>query len=89
MLLCYKISDQEAYQVHQVKAHNVRAFAASKAFQGGVSFDQSENNSTQFCLLDIALADFELYHLGPIMVAQQILHSLLTTRTFLPVIIFD
>ena len=38
VILCYQLSDQEA--LHQVKAHDVRVFAASKAFQGGVSLEQ-------------------------------------------------
>ena len=33
VILCYELSDQEALPLHQVKAHDVRAFAASKAFQ--------------------------------------------------------
>ena len=33
VILCYELSDQEALSLHQVKAHDVRAFAASKAFQ--------------------------------------------------------
>ena len=40
VILCYELSDQEALTLHQVKAHDVRAFAASKAFQGGISLDQ-------------------------------------------------
>ena len=32
VILCYELSDQEALTLHQVKAHDVRAFAASKAF---------------------------------------------------------
>ena len=59
---------------------DVRAFAASKAFQSGVSLDQilsachwkSHNTSTQFYLKDVAWADSELYHLGPVVAAQQI-----------------
>ena len=39
MILCYELSDQEAHILHQVKAHDVRAFAASKVFQSGVSLD--------------------------------------------------
>ena len=34
VILCYELSDQEALIVHQVKAHDVRAFAASKAAAG-------------------------------------------------------
>ena len=40
ILLCYQLSNEDAQQLHQVRAHDVRAFAASKAFQGGVSLDQ-------------------------------------------------
>ena len=40
VILCYELSDQEAHTLHQVKAHDVRAFAASKAFQSGVSLEQ-------------------------------------------------
>ena len=29
MILCYELSDQQALTLHQVKAHDVRAFAAS------------------------------------------------------------
>ena len=39
VILCYELSDQEAHTLHQVKAHDVMAFAASKAFQSGVSLD--------------------------------------------------
>ena len=40
ILLCYKQADQQALDLFQVKAHDIRAFAASKAFDGGVSVDQ-------------------------------------------------
>ena len=80
VILCYELSDQEAHTLHQVKAHDVRAFAASKAFQSGVSLEQilaachwkSHNTFTQFYLKDVAWADSELYHLGPVVAAQQI-----------------
>ena len=36
VILCYELSDQEAHTLHQVKAHDVRAFDASKVFQSGV-----------------------------------------------------
>ena len=38
--LCYQLSDEQSQQLHQVRAHDVRALAASKAFQGGVSLEQ-------------------------------------------------
>ena len=80
VVLCYQLSDEEAQNLHQVRAHDVRAFAASKAFQGGVSLDQilsachwkAHNTFTQFYLKDLAWADSELYHLGPIVAAQQV-----------------
>ena len=58
VILCYELSDQQALTLHQVKAHDVRAFAASKAFQSGISLDQilsachwkSHNTFTQFYL---------------------------------------
>ena len=37
ILLCYKQADQQALDLFQVKAHNIRAFVASKAFYGWVS----------------------------------------------------
>ena len=40
VILCYELSDQQALTLHQVKAHDVRAFPASKAFQSGISLDQ-------------------------------------------------
>ena len=72
VILCYELSDQETLTLHQVKAHDVRAFAASKAFQPGVSLEQilsachwkSHNTFTQFYLMDVAWADSELFHLG-------------------------
>ena len=80
VLLCYQLSDQKAQYLHQVRAHDVRAFAASQAFQGGISLDQilsachwkAHNTFTQFYLKDLAWADSELYHLGPVVAAQQI-----------------
>ena len=80
VILCYECSDHQAHTLHQVKAHDVRAFAASKAFQSGVSLEQilsachwrSHNTFTQFYLKDVAWADSELYHLGPVVAAQQI-----------------
>ena len=82
VVLCYDLSDQDSFTLHQVKAHDVRAFAASKAFQGGISLDQilaachwkSHNTFTQFYLKDVAWADRELFHLGPVVAAQQIHH---------------
>ena len=62
VILCYELSDPEAHTLHQVKSHDVRPFAASKAFQSGVSLEQilsscywkSYNTFTQFYLKDVA-----------------------------------
>ena len=78
--LCYEYSDQDSQSLHRVKAHDVRAFAASKAFYSGMSLDQllsachwkSHNTFTQFYLKDVAWADSERFHLGPIVAAQEI-----------------
>ena len=83
VILCYELSDQEALTLHQVTAHDVRAFAASKAFQSGISLDQilsachwkSHNTFTQFYLKDVAWADSELFHLGPVVAAQHVHHQ--------------
>ena len=80
MILCYQLSDQEVLTLHQLKAHDVRTFAASKAFQSGISLEQilsvchlkSHSTFTQFYLKDVALADSELSHLGRVVAAQQI-----------------
>ena len=84
VILCYELSDQDALILHQLKAHDVRAFAASMAFQSGVSLEQilsayhwkSHNTFTQFYLKDVAWADdTELFHLGPVVAAQQVHHQ--------------
>ena len=85
VILCYELSDQEALSLHQVKAHDVRPFAASKAFQSGISLEQilsachwkSHNTFPQFYLKDVAWADSELFHLGPVVAAQQVHHQAL------------
>ena len=61
VLLCYQLSDEEAqnYDMHQVRAHDVRAFVTSKAFQVGVSLDQILSTFTQFYLKDVVWADSE------------------------------
>ena len=83
VILCYELSDQQVLTLHQVKARDFRAFAASKAFQSGISLDQilsachwkSHNTFTQFYLKDVAWADSELFHLGPVVAAQQVHHQ--------------
>ena len=80
ILLCYKQADQLALDLIQVKAHDIRAFAASKAFYGGVSVDQimqachwkAHNTFTNFYLKDLTWSDNNMY-LGPVVAAQQVL----------------
>ena len=72
ILLSYKQADQQALDLVQVKAHDIRAFAASKAFYGGVSVDQimqachwkGHNTFTNFYLKD------NMY-LGPVVVVLE------------------
>ena len=77
ILLCYKQADQQALDLVQVKAHDIRAFAASKAFYGGVWVDQimqachwkAQNTFTNFYLKDLTWSDNNMY-LGPVVAAQ-------------------
>ena len=68
----------------QVKAHDIRAFAASKAFYSGVSGDQimqvchrkAHNTFTNFCLKDLTWSDNDnSMYPGPVVAAQQALDS--------------
>ena len=81
VLLCYKQADQQALDLVQVKAHDIRAFMASKAFYGGVSVDQimqayhwkAHNTFTNFYLKDLTWSDNNNMYLGPVVAAQQVL----------------
>ena len=81
ILLCYKPADQQALDLVQVKVHDIRAFAASKAFYGGVSVDQimhachweAHNTFTNFYLKDLTWPDNDNMYLGPVVAAQQVL----------------
>ena len=82
ILLCYKQADQQALDLVQVKVHDIRAFAASKAFYGGVSVDQimqachwkAHNTFTNFYLKDLTWSDNDnKLYLGPVVAAQQVL----------------
>ena len=85
ILLCYKQADQQALDLVQVKTHDIRAFAASKAFYGGVSVDQimqachwkAHNTFTNFYLKDLTWSDNDNnMYLGPVVAAQQVLNPL-------------
>ena len=88
ILLCYKQADQQALDLVQVKVHDIRAFAASKAFYGGVSVDQimqachwkAHNTFTNFYLKDLTWSDDNNMYLGPVVVAQQVLDPSPQTR---------
>ena len=80
--LCYKQADQQSLDLKQVKTHDIRAFAASKAFYGGVLVDQSiqasqwkaHNTLKKFYLKDLAWSDNDNnMYLGQVVVAQQVL----------------
>ena len=82
ILLCYKQVDQQALDLVQVKAHDIRAFVASKAFYGGLSVDQimqachwkAHNTFTNFYLKDRTWSDNDNnMYLGPVVAAQQVL----------------
>ena len=65
ILPCYKQADQQALDLVQVKLHDIRAFAAVKAFYGGVSVDQimqachrkAHNTCTIFYPKDLTWSD--------------------------------
>ena len=69
ILLCYKQADQQALDLVQVKAHNIRAFEASKAFYDGVSVDEimqachwkAHNTFTNFYLKGLTWSDNDNY----------------------------
>ena len=80
ILLCYNQADQQALDLVQVKAHDIRAFVASKGFYGGVSVDQimlachwkAHNTFTNFYLKDLTWSDNDNnMYLGPVVVAAQ------------------
>ena len=47
MIPCYELSHQETLTLYQVKTHDVRSFAASKAFQSGVSLVHAASKAFQ------------------------------------------
>ena len=90
ILLCYKQVDQQALDLVQVKAHGIKAIAASKTFYGGVSVNQimqachwkAHNTFTNFYLKDLTWSDNDnTMHLGPV-VDTQVLHP--TPQTSYP-----
>ena len=79
ILLCYKQADQQALDLVQVKAHDIRAFTTSKAFYCRVSVDQimqachgkAHNTFTNFYLKDLTWSDnHNNMYLEPVVAAQ-------------------
>ena len=70
-------------QVTEVRAHDVRAMAASLAFKGGISLEQvlsschwrSHNTFTNFYLKDICWENDNIFKLGPIVSAQPVVNN--------------
>ena len=91
--MSYQLLDEDALKLHQVRGHDVSAFAASEVFQEGDSLVQipsvchwkSHHTFTQFYLKDVAWADSELYYLGPVVAAQQICLELCFTVLYISV----
>ena len=81
ILLCYKQVNQQALDLVQVKAHDIWAFAVSKAFYSGVSVDQimqachwkAHNTFTNYYPKHLTWSDDNNMYLGPVVVVQQVL----------------
>ena len=80
---CYPSSDMTDQQVTQVRAHDVRAMAASLVFKGGISLEpvlsscywRSHNTFTKFYLKDICWENDDIFKLGPIVSAQHMVNN--------------
>ena len=78
ILMAYGNVSEEDKRLMKVTAHQVRGMAASWALQRNVALDsimaacswKSHNTFTQYYLKDLALICDEMYHLGPVVVAQ-------------------
>ena len=82
IILAYQKSDQEVQNVSQVKAHEVRALAASLAFKGGVALDEimascfwrSHSMFTNFYLKDLCWHNGDVMKIGPVVAAQHVVN---------------
>ena len=80
---CYTKANNADMDLVGLKVHDLRAFAASKAFYGEISMDQimqachwkSHNTFTRFYLRDLAGQDQSegSFHLGAFIAAQQVM----------------
>ena len=83
ILACYQAADDETLQLAQVKAHDVRAFAASLAFKGGIPLEEimracywkSHGTFMNFYLKDVCWHNDQIFKLGPIVSAQHVISS--------------
>ena len=83
ILFCYEHSQQEDRQVTQVKAHDVRAMAASLAFKGGISLEEildscywrCHGTFTDYYLKDFCWKNDQIFKLGPIVAAQHVISN--------------
>jgi len=80
---CYQHASAETLELAGTSTHAIRGMAASLAFRGGADMDeilcacswQSQTTFTEFYLKDVSVIQGELSRLGPLSVAQQILHG--------------
>ena len=80
--MAYQKSDQEVQKVSQVKAHEVRALAASLALKGGVALDEimvscfwrSHSTFTNFYLKDLCWHNGDVMKIGPVVAAQHVVN---------------
>ena len=77
---CYDLADQDSACSFKVRAHDLRAMAASIAYMGRVPLDQvmqacswqSHNTFTSFYLRDLTWTGSESHHLGPVVAAHSV-----------------
>jgi len=80
---CYQHASAETLELAGTSTHAIRGMAASLAFRGGADIDeilracswQSQTTFTEYYLKDVSVIQGELSRLGPLSVAQQILHG--------------
>ena len=80
IVLCYELASKNPKGVGSVKAHSIRAFAASWALHKNCSMDKilqacswkNHSTFTRFYLRDLTLIRNEMMRLGPLVVAQQL-----------------
>ena len=80
--MAYQKSDQEVQSVSQVKAHEVRALAASLAFKGGAALDEimascfgrHHSTLTNFYLKDLCRPNGDIMKIGPVVAAQHVVN---------------